>query len=108
MIGSGALLDSYIEWEREWDDARKAERLARRLEAGRPVADWWASSLGKCYRVQVARRLGLEPSRHIDDKVRRSFAWGESIEGFLRAVHGRLGVVRGSQVYLYDEALSVS
>jgi hypothetical protein len=108
VIGSGALLDAYIEWEREFKDARRAERYVRREKEGRQSAEWWASSLGRCYWTQLARRMGKQPTRVLDAQSLRTFEWGGLIEGFLRKIHYRCGIVKGAQTYLMDPGLSVS
>jgi hypothetical protein len=108
MIPSGALLDAYLEWEREWKQARRAEFVAQREAAGESSAKWWASSVARCFRSQIAQKYDIPEIRTIDARTRRTFSWGDLIEGFLRKLHYRCGVAKGTQTRLYDEALSVS
>lgn len=90
----GFLLDLYLEHQRAFRDEQRTKRLA---ESNLSDDKWYASSLGNCLRQQYLQRLGVERLRPIDADARRTFAWGDHVEDFLRTIYSRLGLVESTQ-----------
>lgn len=99
---AGYLLDTYLRHER---DFREHQRDVRRADAGHTQESWYASSLGSCYRQQYLQRRGVPRLRLIDADARRTFAWGDHVETFLRRMYQRCGLVEDTQIRLEHGSL---
>jgi hypothetical protein len=99
---AGFILDTYLRHQRVFRDS---ERDVRRAAAGQMQESWYASSLASCYRVQYMQRLGVERLRALDEQALRTFAWGDTVEDFLRRVYQRCGLVEQTQVRLESGSL---
>lgn len=98
----GVVLDVYLERQREFRDAQRTARLGEKAA----TPGWYASSLGGCYRAQYMDRLGIPRKREIDSSTRRTFAWGDHIEDFVRQAYQRSGLVLDAQTKLEVGSLS--
>lgn len=91
---AGFLLDIYLRHLRDLRDASRTKRLATEGLSG---DKWYASGLGKCLRLQYLERKGTPRLREIDADARRTFAWGDHVEDFVRQVYRRCGLVQDTQ-----------
>lgn len=99
---AGFLLDTYLRHDR---DRKELLRNKRREEHGHTTESWYASSLGSCFRQQYLQRKGAPRLRAIDEQARRTFAWGDHVEEFLRKTYQRCGLVEDTQVRLEHGSL---
>jgi hypothetical protein len=99
---AGFLLDIYLQHQRDFRDAQRDVRL---VASGLSNDNWYASSLGNCYRQQYLQRLGVPRKREIDEQARRTFAWGDHVEDFLRKMYQRCGLVKQAQIRLQHGSL---
>lgn len=99
---AGFVLDTYLRHQRDFRDAQRDKRLA---ETGSSNDFWYASSLGSCYRQQYLTRLGRPSLRPIDADTRRTFAWGDHVEDFVRTMYQRCGLVVDTQMRLQHGSL---
>jgi len=95
-------LDTYLRHQREFRDVQRSARIAA---SGLSDDRWYASSLATCYRAQYMQRLGIPRKRPIDEQARRTFAWGDHVEDFLRKMYQRCGLVEQTQVRLEHGSL---
>lgn len=75
-----------------------------------PVGErgWRASSLGHCMKQQTLHRLGIAPTRKLDLKTLRIFAWGDAVHDWVKAMYRDLGLVVAEEPTLTDPALDIS
>ena len=84
--GFDRLLDFYLASKREF-------RASSGDVNDRPMTQGWrASSLGKCLQVQYRERMGETPTRPIDAKALRAFAWGDELHRMVTTIYSRLGL----------------
>jgi hypothetical protein len=91
------VLEWYLEHVRGTWEAHRRE----------PYDGWRVSALGSCLRAQIMRRRGEPPTRVEQPAKRakrlRTFAWGDSIHGYIRLIYWRLGLIAGQEIKVEDE-----